>query len=239
MERSDGRGQNGVGKDQRARNRAERIARAAAEREAARRAIRRRRIVGGAAAGVLAVGVAGALLLGAAGGGDRPGRDDTGFDAVAIPVARTTALSTAVRVAGCRLRSDDGLGSEHTTELVNYEASLPTSGSHNPSPAEDRAYLPPDAPTVEQSVHSLEHGRIAIQWRPGLLKRDVDQLYSVFRERDGYHALLFENQTGMKAAVAATAWQNALVCPRVDERTLDAVRAFRTAFTDKGPELVP
>ena len=226
-----------MSKEQRARNRAERRAREAAQREAATRSTRIRLAVGGVAAAVLVVGVALTLLL--RDPSDGPTRSDDGFDAAAIPATRTSDLVSAARIAGCRLRSYENAGSDHVAEAVSYETSPPTTGPHDPSAAEDRAYLPPDAPMVEQSVHSLEHGRVAIQWRPGLLKREVDQLYSVFEEDDGYHALLFENQTGMKAAVAATAWQNALVCPRLNDRVFDAIRAFRETYTDRGPEFVP
>jgi hypothetical protein len=39
--------------------------------------------------------------------------------------------------------------------------------------------------------------------------------------------LLFENQTGMKAAVAATAYLSVMTRPRVDVRVLSALDAFR------------
>ena len=56
---------------------------------------------------------------------------------------------------------------------------------------------------------------------------------------DGYHLLLYENTTGMDAAVAATAWDRLLACPEMNDQVFDALRAFRTAFVDKGPEKVP
>lgn len=224
-----------MSKEQRARNRAERIARETAQREAAGRARKLRLAVGGVA--VAAVVVAAAIAF-AARGGDSPGSGSEGFADVSIPDQKTTDLRAAVRLAGCRVRTYEDAGGGHTAESVAYKTSPPTSGEHNPQAAEDRAYLPPDVPSVEQSVHSLEHGRIAIQWR-GLPKREIDQLYAVYRERDGYHALMFENQTDMPAAVAATAWQNALTCPSFNPRVIDAVRAFRETYTDRGPEFVP
>lgn len=61
---------------------------------------------------------------------------------------------------------------------------------------------------MTHAVHSLEHGRIELQWRPGTSERTIGQLQSLFNERRGYHALLFENQTKMPYAVAASAWQH-------------------------------
>ena len=58
-------------------------------------------------------------------------------------------------------------------------------------------------------------------------------------DEDPYHLLLFPNQTGMTYEVAATAWDNALVCETVSPEAYDAIRAFRDQFVDKGPELVP
>ena len=51
--------------------------------------------------------------------------------------------------------------------------------------------------------------------------------------------LLFQNTTGMDAAVAATAWGHSLTCPKLDDTTWDALRTFRTTYIDKGPEAVP
>jgi hypothetical protein len=43
----------------------------------------------------------------------------------------------------------------------------------------------------------------------------------------------------MDAAVAATAWTQSLTCPTMNDQVFDAIRAFRTEYTDKGPELIP
>ena len=56
---------------------------------------------------------------------------------------------------------------------------------------------------------------------------------------DGYHMLLFENSTKMPFAVAATAWDHQLGCKTMNPKVFDALRAFREAYIDKGPEVVP
>ena len=60
-----------------------------------------------------------------------------------------------------------------------------------------------------------------------------------FNGTAGYHVLLFENNTNMPAQFAATAWTKSITCPTLSTQALGAMREFRTAFTDKGPELIP
>jgi len=216
---------------------AQRRAQQAAERAAAERR-RRLWIGGGGAVAVLVLaGVTAAILL--SGGGSNTAASKGGFAAATIPPSKMTNLTAAAKAAGCQLRTYPDYGNAHTTGSVTYKTNPPTSGDHNPEPAADGAYPPGAAPAVAQSVHSLEHGRVEIQWRSGLPKRQINQLHALFNERDGYHALLFENQTQMPYPVAATAWRQALTCPRFTPVVFDAIRAFRATYTDKGPELVP
>src|SRR3954453_7116781 len=56
---------------------------------------------------------------------------------------------------------------------------------------------------------------------------------------DGFHMLLFENTTNMPSAVAATAWGHSLTCPTMNDKVFDALRTFRTAYINKGPETAP
>jgi hypothetical protein len=51
--------------------------------------------------------------------------------------------------------------------------------------------------------------------------------------------LLFQNTTGMKAKIAATAWTHSLTCPEMNDKVFDAIRTFRARYIDKGPERVP
>jgi hypothetical protein len=43
----------------------------------------------------------------------------------------------------------------------------------------------------------------------------------------------------MPFQVAAVAWTHFLGCPTMNDKVFDAMRAFRTRFVDKGPELIP
>ena len=73
-------------------------------------------------------------------------------------------------------------GRGHTGEAVKYKTNPPTSGDHDPTPAEDGIYPADGPPDVEQSVHSLEHGRINIQYKAGTPENRIAQLEAVAEE---------------------------------------------------------
>jgi hypothetical protein len=50
--------------------------------------------------------------------------------------------------------------------------------------------------------------------------------------------LLYQNTTGMDAAIAATAWTQSMTCPEMNDKVFDALRTFRARYIDKGPERV-
>ena len=86
-------------------------------------------------------------------------------------------------------------------------------------------------------VHTLEHGRIDVQYKEGTSAGDVAKLEAFLGETDGYHMLLFQNTTGMDAAVAATAWGHSLTCPKMNDKTFDALRTFRDSLHRQGPRV--
>lgn len=145
-------------------------------------------------------------------------------------------LRGAAAAAGCSVASFPTEGRAHTSAHVRYKTNPPTSGAHNPAPAPDRAY--DVAPPAENYVHSLEHGRIELQYRPGVPAAVRTALLGVLKESTD-HMLLFPNNTGMTFAVAATAWKHRLGCPRYNARVPEALRRFRDAYRDRGPEQVP
>ena len=206
--------------------------------QAAQSGDRRKRfgIVGGV---VLLAAIAVVAVLAIASGGDEgdiaPG--------IALPEQRSDNLAEAARAAGCTVTTHRIEGSDHVTTNVRYATNPATSGDHDATPAEDGIYDPGNAPDIEQSVHALEHGRINFQYKPGTPQEQIDQLEALFSEsvkgEEGYHSLLFENQTRMEPAVAATAWGRSLTCPQFNDRIFDALRAFRRDRVDKGPEFIP
>ncbi len=89
-------------------------------------------------------------------------------------------------------------------------------------------------------MHTLEHGRIDVQYKKGTPAETVAQLEALLAEQsDGYHMLLYENTTGMDAAVAATTWGHSVTFPEMNPQVFDAIRTFRAEYIDQGPENVP
>ena len=227
-------------KEQKARARAERLAREEAL-AAARSRRGRLRLAGG---GLISLAVIAVLIVVSASGdtGEAPRLPTrTGPP---IPAQKLTSLKSAAAAAGCIVRSYPNFGSGHSTATLHYQTNPPTSGTHSPLPAPDRDYVGKAVFPASMLVHSLEHGRVEIQYHPGTPRKRQRQLETLLAEqipghRAGFDQLLFQNPTGMPYAVAATAWRHLLGCPTFNNRVFDALRAFRAQYVNKGPETVP
>jgi hypothetical protein len=215
------------------------------EREAAVKAkvARRKRLqmVFGVTLVVLLLGGGVALAVGVLGGGDT--NDEVEAGSADIPEQQEADLKAAAEAAGCKLVDAPNEGAAHEEKdfaASDYKQNPPTSGTHFPTWYEDGIYGSGDTPELGRLVHTLEHGRINIQYKPGTPATTVAQLETLYNEMDnGHHLLLYENTTGMSFAVAATAWDHQLGCPTMNPQVFDAIRAFRTEYIDKGPEVVP
>lgn len=154
-------------------------------------------------------------------------------------------LEAAASTAGCDLQlalPDEG--NQHFSDVAMepaYETSPPTSGPHYFTPREngagalaDGAFL--DTPPANRVVHSLEHGRVAIQYSPELPEEDQLALKGLFDDdRPGIQ--LFPNPE--VSGVAVTAWRQLLSCGSYEgDPTLGVIAAFRDEFRGKGPEPV-
>jgi hypothetical protein len=233
--------------EEKQRRREERLARERAEQAAAARR-KRMQWAGGAilalalVAAVVVIAVAG---LGSSGGGGEGKATKASADAakVKLPQQQTSDVDAAAKAAGCVLQHPPIEGRTHVTRRLtakDFKTNPPTSGNHNPVWYEDGIYAPGDVPNLGKLVHPLEHGRIEVQYKPGTPKSTVNQLEALYAEQgQGYHMLLFQNTTGMKYQVAATAWGQLLGCPQMNSKVFDAIRTFRERYIDKGPEAVP
>jgi hypothetical protein len=207
---------------------------------------RRLQLVAGGVLGVVAVAAVIAAVVSSSGGGD-DSKASAAYGPAAIPARKTTDFDAAVKASGCVYKKYPNEGSTHlssdTATNVTYKTNPPTSGNHRPNPAADGVYAPGNSPEKYNFVHTLEHGRIELQYAPSAPKKVQDQLNTLFNEKvkgvPGYHTMLFENNTDMPYEVAATAWTQMLGCKTVNDKTWDALRAFRERFTDKGPEIIP
>jgi hypothetical protein len=215
--------------------------------EAERRANARKRrlqVVAGALA-VAVVAVVVVIALGSGGGNHKTGGDPSKVPTTGakLPKQVETDLDTAAKKAGCTVANppDEGRGHEDKTfTAADYKSNPPTSGAHFPNWAQDGIYTEKTVPQLGMLVHTLEHGRIDVQYKPGTSPRVVGQLEAFLAESDGgRHMLLFPNTTNMNAQVAATAWDHSITCPAVNDKTWDALRLFRERYIDHGPEVVP
>jgi hypothetical protein len=141
-------------------------------------------------------------------------------------------VEQAAKQAGCALRlhlKDEG--HEHIppgSEAPEYKTNPPTSGNHVEPPYQqsDGAYS--EMPLPIDMVHSLEHGRMEIQYSPELPEEQQLELKGLYETIYG-GVLLFPNEE-MPFEVAATTWTNLLGCKKYEgKKTLDAIAAFGKA----------
>ncbi len=234
----------------------ERLRQAREEAEASStRAERKRLLLGYAVAGLISIAVVAGIVFAIVGGGDDSGGGASGDrvnetfgvipdgvtvddrDSAEAPSdGNTTDLEAAAEAANCELlteQKDEGSTHIEGNELPNYAANPPTSGDHSPDPLADGAFADPPSPL--NFIHALEHGRIEIQYQPGLPEADQLQLLGLYDE-DSTGMLLFPNGE-MPYEVAATAWRQTLGCDSYEgAATLDAIRAFTSQYRAKGPE---
>jgi len=243
-------------KEERDRRRQERLE--AERRELA--AARRRLVFGYVAAGVLTLAVVAGLVIVILSGGDDDGPQVDGRD---IPEAAHVQIQTgslhdyelddrtgtppppleqgdleaAAEEARCDLQTelaDEGATHiESREDAPDYETNPPTSGDHWPNQLADGAFA--EYPDPIYTVHSLEHGRINIQYSPDLSEADQLELKGLFDE-DAPGVLFFPNPD-MPYDVAATAWTQLIGCDKYEGRsTIDALRNFRDIYRGQGPE---
>lgn len=204
---------------------------------------RQRLIIGYGIAGVLAIAVlVGVVIVATSGGGGTasgaahialssgstngiPPDDRTGTPP---PALANVDLKKAAKRAGCVLRlglPDEGHTHVSPDTKVNYQTSPPTSGDHvqPPNQQADGAYT--GTPDPVDFVHTMEHGRLLIEYAPGLTSSDQLALKGLYDTQ--YAASMLFPYAGMPYEVAATTWTNLLGCRRYQgEATLAAIRAF-------------
>lgn len=160
---------------------------------------------------------------------------------------KVDGVEEGAAAADCELKSFEAKSNEHVTEQdppVRYSSNPPTSGRHDPVPAEDGAYSV--APDVQQLVHTLEHSRVIVWFRRDL-PVDARASLKAYYDNDSQLMVLVPNTT-MEYDVAATAWNRKpgrygtgrlLGCPEYSGDVYTALEAFKEANRGKGPELVP
>lgn len=157
------------------------------------------------------------------------------------PAPKVTNLQKAAEAADCDLRLNlPNEGRTHlppTAPTPEYKTNPPTSGNHVEPPYQqaDGAYK--EMPLELDIVHSLEHGRMEIQYSPDLPESAQLELIGLYDTMYGA-TLLFPNEN-MPYEVAATTWTNLIGCNEYKGAiTLDALRAFGAKTWGHGPEPV-
>jgi hypothetical protein len=237
--------------EEKQKRREERLAREAAEKSAAARR-QRLTLAGAVLAGVAVIAVVVLLVGGTLGGGDSggenaaqdvPSNEQLADENITLPEQQIGDLTAAAKAAGCTVTNPPIEGRNHETKdftAADYKTNPPTSGAHFPQWYDDGIYGAGDTPNLGMLVHTLEHGRIDVQYKPGTPTHTVKQLEALLSEQEnGYHMLLFQNGTNMDAQIAATAWGHSLTCPQFNNKVFDALRTFRAKYIDQGPEDVP
>jgi Protein of unknown function (DUF3105) len=170
-----------------------------------------------------------------------------GREGIEPPPLQIGDLEEAAAAANCDLQLNlEDEGNTHFTnedKNVDYQTTPPTSGDHFFSPAEsgsgalaDGAYL--NTPPETRVVHSMEHGRILIQYSPDLSEEEQLEIKGVFEESP-QGVLMFPNPD-MPYDVAITAWTQLAGCRDYQgPETLDVIRDFRDIYRQKCCEFFP
>ncbi len=155
-------------------------------------------------------------------------------------------LPNSTKDAGCELKlnlADEG--SDHFDDEnkdPGWETNPPSSGDHYGTQFEaasgamaDGAYA--ELPPLARAVHSLEHGRIEIQYAGSLPEDSQLELHGLFSSYSGAdqisYMLMFPNDE-MPYEVAVVGWRNMLVCDHYNgAKTIDALRNFIDTY--RGP----
>jgi hypothetical protein len=148
-----------------------------------------------------------------------------------IEPARTKVfdLDQAAKEADCKveLKLEDE-GNNHLPQnspTPNYKTNPPTSGNHVEPPFQQADGAYGEEPKSLDVIHSLEHGRMAIQYSPDLPETAQLELIGLYGTMYGA-TLLYPNDK-MPYDVAATTWTNLIGCKEYKgQATLDAIRAF-------------
>jgi len=129
-------------------------------------------------------------------------------------------------------------GSSHVQEgtRVTYQSNPPTSGNHWATPLRDGIYdmQKPD----EGAVHSLEHGRVWITYKPDIGKEAIDAIKNVLK---GQFGIIMSPRAANETDIALAAWVRLDTFDLNEDGTVDTKRIldFAQRYRNKGPEYVP
>ena len=149
------------------------------------------------------------------------------------PEPRRAAVETPVAspAGRCVMRRDRGRGTRSALRVIQP----PTLGPPA-TPARLGVHARPPRPAA--LVGALRRGFIVVQYRPSLDRDVVRRLEREFG-RGSPPTIVTPDATGMRFAIAVTAWSRLLGCPSGDERSRAAAQDFRLRYAGVGPDAGP
>lgn len=141
-----------------------------------------------------------------------------GEESVTLPPVREIELTDAARSASCAFERSG-----------RPDATVPVAGLAG-RPAEPGFYE--HAPPVRALVGALRRGLIVVHYHPDLPRSRISEL-RVVQQAVPAGTIVTPN-SAMRFAVAVTAWQRLLACPRMTDATIDALRLFRGRYIGRG-----
>ena len=153
-------------------------------------------------------------------------------------------LPAAAKAAGCTLSNPPVLSALHEEREFtkdDYNSNPPTSGKHFPEWYPDGIYAPGTTPNLGMLVHTLEHGRIDLQYKPGTPAATVVAARDARRRARQRlpHAALRERAPRCRTRSPRPPGATCSAAPTMNDKVFDAVRAFWKNYVDKGPEIIP
>jgi hypothetical protein len=112
-----------------------------------------------------------------------------------------------------------------------YRVDPPAGGNHLTGNARSGVYTGADVPQDGLLVHSLEHGYVVVWHDPSLDDAGREQLAAFESDNDG--DVIVVERAGMEVPVAATAWEQRLLCGGVEPA---ALQRFADEYVGEGPE---
>ena len=169
--------------------------------------------------------------------------------AIGVAVAVVAAGAIALFVLPASKGKAPGLGTDFSKEVaaegrdhvsestkVVYKSNPPTSGNHWPEPLQDGVYdkEKPD----EAAVHSLEHGRIWISYKPSIPEQTKEALRKLLK---GRAPIIVTPRSANETDIALVAWTRLDAFNLNPDGSFDEKRIldFIQRYKNKGPELIP
>ena len=135
-----------------------------------------------------------------------------------------------------RVMPQEGMVHVQEGTRVLYQSNPPASGNHWAIPLRDGIYdvEKPD----EAAIHSLEHGRVWITYKPDIGQRAVEALKDAVKGQSG---VMMSSRVANETDIALAAWTRLDTFNLSEDGMFDArrVKDFILRYRNKGPEYVP